>query len=393
MASKGLAFQKVIEKGTVFIDIGGGSVQISLFDKDSLVTTQNIRPGVLRMREELGRLSYRTYQLEELVDELIGDSIRSFRDNFAGNREIKNMILVDDYISLVLQKGIHESGKNGQIDARVFLDFVGDLKQKKAQEIASILGIPEENTSLVYLSALMLRNMIKTLGVEMIWAPGVCLCDGMAYEYAEKNRLLSVTHNFEQDILACAWDINKRYQCDEKKAQERAQIALNLFDHMKKAHGLSKRDRLLLQLAAILCETGNYISLTSVGESSYNIVMATEMIGLSHLEREIVANVVKYVKAPFEYFDTLGRTTTIDRSSYLKIAKLTAMLRLVKALDISHKQKFERVKVVWKDDIVTITVETNSDMTLELGFFEQKADFFEEVFNIKPVIRQKKSNI
>ena len=378
---------------SVFIDIGGGSVQISLFDKDSLVTTQNIRPGVLRMREELGRLSYRTYQLEELVDELIGDSIRSFRDNFAGNREIKNMILVDDYISLVLQKGIHESGKNGQIDARVFLDFVGDLKQKKAQEIASILGIPEENTSLVYLSALMLRNMIKTLGVEMIWAPGVCLCDGMAYEYAEKNRLLSVTHNFEQDILACAWDINKRYQCDEKKAQERAQIALNLFDHMKKAHGLSKRDRLLLQLAAILCETGNYISLTSVGESSYNIVMATEMIGLSHLEREIVANVVKYVKAPFEYFDTLGRTTTIDRSSYLKIAKLTAMLRLVKALDISHKQKFERVKVVWKDDIVTITVETNSDMTLELGFFEQKADFFEEVFNIKPVIRQKKSNI
>lgn len=393
VASKGLAFQKVIEKGTVFIDIGGGSVQISLFDKDSLVTTQNIRPGVLRMREELGRLSYRTYQLEELVDELIGDSIRSFRDNFAGNREIKNMILVDDYISLVLQKGIHESGKKGQIDARVFLDFVGDLKQKKAQEIASILGIPEENTSLVYLSALMLRNMIRTLDVEMIWAPGVSLCDGMAYEYAEKNRLLSVAHNFEQDILACAWDINRRYQCDERKAQERAQIALNLFDHMKKAHGLSKRDRLLLQLAAILCECGKYISLTSVGESSYNIVMATEMIGLSHLEREIVANVVKYVRAPFEYFDTLGRATTLDRTSYLKIAKLTAMLRLVNALDISHKQKFEQVKVVWKDDIVTITVETNSDMTLELGFFEQKANFFEEVFNIKPIIRQKKSNI
>ncbi|WP_445081410.1 hypothetical protein, partial [Klebsiella pneumoniae] len=70
VASKGLAFQKVIEKGTAFIDIGGGSIQISLFDKDSLVTTQNIRPGVLRMREELGRLSYRTYQFEELVEEL-----------------------------------------------------------------------------------------------------------------------------------------------------------------------------------------------------------------------------------------------------------------------------------------------------------------------------------
>ena len=69
------------------------------------------------------------------------------------------------------------------------------------------------------------------------------------------------------------------------------------------------------------------------------------------------------------------------------------MLRLVNALDISHEQKFENVKVVWKDDTVTITVETNSDMTLEIGFFTQNANFFEEVFNIKPIIRQKKSNI
>ena len=162
---------------------------------------------------------------------------------------------------------------------------------------------------------------------------------------------------------------------------------------MKKVHGLAKRDRLLLQLAAILDECGQYISLTGAGESSYNIVMATEMIGLSHLEREIVANVVKYATMPFEYYDTLGRRTTLDKESYLKIAKLTAMLRLANALNISHKQKFEHVKVAWKDDSVTITVETNADMTLELGFFEQNASFFEEVYNIKPVIRQKKSNI
>ena len=162
-----MAFQKVIEKGTAFIDIGGGSIQISLFDKDSLVTTQNIRPGVLRMREELGSLSYRTYQLEELVEELIGDSIQSFRDNFVGNRVIQNIILVDDYVSLILQKGIGDTNKKGHVDATEFLEFVGKLKQKKSQEIASALGIPEENTSLLYLSALMLRNMVKTRSIFM----------------------------------------------------------------------------------------------------------------------------------------------------------------------------------------------------------------------------------
>lgn len=393
VASKGQVFQKVIEKGTAFIDIGGGSIQLSLFDKETLVTTQNIRPGVLRMREELGKLSYHTYQLEELADELIGGSIQSFRDNFVGKRTIQNIILVDDYMSLILQKGILTSDKKGHVDASVFLDFVGKMKQKKSQEIASSLGIPEENTSLLYLSALMIRNMIRTFGAEMVWAPGISLCDGMAYEYAEKNRLLSSHHDFEQDILACAWDMNRRYRCNEKKSREREKAALNLFDHLKKAHGLSKRDRLLLQLAAILDECGQYISLTGVGESSYNIIMATEMIGLSHIEREIVANIVKYVRLPFEYYSEIGSRTTLDKESYLKIAKLTAILRLANGLDIGRKNKSENVKISWKEDVVTIIVETNEDMTLEFGAFKQNAAFFEEIFGIKPVLRQKKSNI
>ena len=38
-------FNKIIEKGTAILDLDGGSFQISLFDKDALVTTQNIRMG------------------------------------------------------------------------------------------------------------------------------------------------------------------------------------------------------------------------------------------------------------------------------------------------------------------------------------------------------------
>ena len=79
VASRVKDFQSIIEKSTAFIDIGGGSVQISLFDEDSLVTSQNIRPGVLRMREELARVSYRSYQLEDMVEEMVSDSLDSFR--------------------------------------------------------------------------------------------------------------------------------------------------------------------------------------------------------------------------------------------------------------------------------------------------------------------------
>jgi exopolyphosphatase/guanosine-5'-triphosphate,3'-diphosphate pyrophosphatase len=400
VALKGSEFKDVIEKSTVFIDIGGGSVQISLFDDDSLVTSQNIRPGVLRMKEELTRMSYKTYQLETMVEEMLCGSLESFREMYLEDRNIQNIILVDDYISLVVQRNYLGSKHNRkcQVDTETFLRFADSFNQKKSKEIADDLGMAEENIPLLHLSALMVKQMIKIFGGDTLWAPGVCLCDGMAYEYAEKNKLLASSenmefHNFEQDILACARDINRRYHSTEYRTREREEIALTIFDSMKKKHGLSKRDRLLLQLAAILSECGRYISLANVGESSYNIIMATEIIGLSHLEREILANIVKYSTESFEYYGILGRVTTLDKEAYLKIAKLTAIIRLSEVLDFSHKGKIDKLKVVNEGDEMLLIMETNADMTLEFGFFNKHSAFFEEVFNIKPVLRQKKSNI
>ncbi len=395
VASVGDDFQNIIEKSTAFIDIGGGSVQISLFDKDSLVTTQNMRPGVLRMREQLARVSYKSYQLEELVEDIVCGGVESFKEMYVGDRKIQNIILVDDYVSLVMRRDYLKVNKKGQVDAEVFLEFVNSLKKKKTAELALSLGISPENMSLLYLSSLMLKHMIESFGAQMLWAPGISLCDGMAYEYAEKNKLLPTdetgeTHSFERDILACARDVSRRYHSMESRTMGRELIALTIFDSMKKSHAFTKRDRLLLQLSAILSECGKYISFTNVGESSYSIIMATEIIGLSHLEREIVANIVKYSTESFEYYSTLGRTEGLDVAAYLRIAKLTAIMRLAEGLDLSHRGKFDGMTVEYDDNRLVITLATNADMTLELGLIGQTSVFFEEVFNIKPVIKLKK---
>ena len=391
VASVGRDFQK----STAFIDIGGGSIQISLFDEDSLVTSQNIRPGVLRMREELTRVSYRSYQLEELVEEMFRGNLEIFKKLFIGERKIQNIILVDDYTSLILQKNYLKTNKKGHVNTEIFLEFVDSLKKKKTKEIALSLGIAQENISLLYISSLMIKYMIKMLGAEILWAPGVSLCDGMAYEYAEQNALLSesgkvTAHSFEQDILACARDISRRYHCIEGRTLRQEAAALTIFDNVGENYGLTRRDRLLLQLSVILSECGRYISLSNVGDSAYGIVMATEIIGLSHIEREIVANIVKYSKESFEYYNTLE---ALGVESYLRIAKLTAIIRLAQGLDLSHKGKSENMLITWDDNKLILSVETNADMTLEVELFDQSAMFFEEVFHIKPVIRQKKSNI
>ena len=216
------------------------------------------------------------------------------------------------------------------------------------------------------------------------------MCDGIVYEYAQQHKLLKNIHDFEKDILASTANISKRYMCSRKRNEFMESLALSIFDTMKKLHGLGKRERLLLQIAARLNDCGKYISQTDVGECSFRIIMATEIIGLSHAEREIVAYVAKYDRDEFEYYEVLGEHTTLSREAYLVIAKLTAILRVANGLDRSHKQKFRDFKTTLRENELTITVDTDEDITLEKGLLTARTQFFEEVYSVRTVIRQKR---
>lgn len=391
IAFKGEAFNKFIEKGTAIVDIGGGSIQISLFDKDKLMSTQNMRLGVLRLKEILSHLNVGKAQYEALITEMVNSQLSVFKKLYLKDKQIDNLIIVDDYINALVQKKFFSEKVGEHIEVKSFQKLMKTASEKTPQELTGIFDMPQESIEMLYISYILLKRIIEVMDVEMLWAPGVTLCDGIAYEYAQDNKIILPEHDFEQDIIACAQNISKRYMGSKKRGETLEKIALTIFDSMKKVHGLGQRERLLLRLATLLHDCGKYISMVNLGECSYSIIMSTEMIGLSHMEREVVANVVKFNHEEFEYYDVL-KATTLDRESYLKIAKLTAILRVANGLDRSHKQKFKDVKTVLKDDILTITVETNEDITLERGMFSHRADFFEEVYSVKPVIKQKRNS-
>lgn len=390
IASKGDIFNRIIKKGTAIVDIGGGSLQISLFDKEKLITTQNIKLGVLRIRDAIHKLQPRRTQVDDLLQEMISNHLAVFKKLYLSERTISNIIIVDDYVSAVLPKKAEGADGSGIVSAEQFYQFADELKTGTDAELASIMGIPEENVGLLSISTALVKNLMQVMEADTLWAPGVTLSDGIAYEYAEKHNHLMIEHDFENDILSCAKNISKRYMGSKGRGETLTDIALTIFDSMKKVHGLGKRERLLLQIATILHDCGKYISLVNVGECSYQIVMATEIIGLSHIEREMVAEIVKYNHVDFLYYSEIGKSVTLDKASYLIIAKLTAILRVANGLDRSHKQKFRNITAVLKEDELQLNVQEGIDITFEKGMFDSKADFFEEVYSVRPVIKTKK---
>ncbi|MDD3218324.1 MAG: HD domain-containing protein [Lachnospiraceae bacterium] len=388
IASKETEFLKSIEKGTAIVDVGGGSLQISLFDKDALVTTQNIRLGNLRIREKLSCLERETTHYEQLVQELIQNEIGNFKRMHVKDRVIKNVILVGDYFADVIAKG---GNPNSNImEYKDFIKWYEKITRRSPLELAADMGIPLEYASLLIPSAVLYRRLIEELGAETIWTPGVQLVDGLAYEYAEKNKFIKRTHDFENDIFMAAKNIGKRYSSSRPHVQNVDMIATAIYDGMRKVHGMGKRERLLLRIAILLHDCGKYISQNFVSESSARIIQATEIIGLSHMEREMIAYVVYFNNNPFEYYVELSRSTPLTREQYLVVAKLTAILRMANAMDRSHLQKVEKVKTSLREKELILTVDTDRDYTLERGLLGDKEDFFQEVYSIRPIVKIRK---
>ena len=233
IASRG-GFEKIIEKGTLVLDIGGGSIQMSLFDKDKLSATQNMRLGVLRLQEKMSRLNVRPSENGPLLEELLEAQLSVFRKMYLKDRVIENIIVVDDYISALILGKLGKVAGSGYLDRDSMASYMNYLHDHTDMEIVRYFDTPEENVPLLRISSAIVRQVALMTDAKMIWAPGVSLCDGMVYEYAEEYKLLAQVHDFEQDIVTCARGISKRYMGSKRRAETLEQIALTIFDSMKR---------------------------------------------------------------------------------------------------------------------------------------------------------------
>ncbi|MBO4374001.1 MAG: exopolyphosphatase [Lachnospiraceae bacterium] len=386
VASRGERFEKLIEKGTAIVDIGGGSTQVSLFDKGSLITSVNLHLGILRIRDKLTRLQPDMSHYAGYISEIILNELHIFKKLYLSSYDIKNIIVVDDYIS-VLIRSLSGKKDDDMISADMYREKLSQLmKVSSPYQMTGIADIQEENASLLLPSALIIDHILDATGAKKIWIPGVSLSDGIAYDYAQENKFISSTHDFEKDILSSVQYIAERYNSSQTLSDELLNAALNIFDGTKKIHGLGKRERLLLTLAAMMRDVGRYVTMSSPAEASFAIIMGSEIMGVSHEERKIIATVVRN-SYPNDISYTVFGDMDFDASSYMTAVKLTAILRLATGLSRSTRKSYWAVKSVIDDEKLVITVSSSDNMMLEKGLFFERADTFEEVFGLRPVLK------
>lgn len=378
-------FGELIKEGTLLVDIGAGSIQVTVYDKGEFIFSQNMLLGSLRIRELLADLERRAADFGELMEEYISSDLDNYHLLEPKGISYKNLIILGGEMNQLKKLAGKDPNQPAFLSEKQFGQLYQQLLNTRPIDLALDKDIPAEHASLMLPSAMIIRKFLSFTRASGLLLPAVSLCDGLLAEFSREKGDFSPSHDQTRDIISACRNLAKRFKTDRKHTDFVEKMTLQLYDETSRLHNLPDRCRLLLQAAAILHDSGKYINMSKHNIRSYNLIMATEIIGLSPLEHDIVAWIARFHSGKPALEDR--GYLELDAADQLLIAKLSALLRLGDALDTGHKQKISTLSATLEADELVISVTTSQDITLEIWTIEKKGSLFEDIFGCKPRIR------
>jgi exopolyphosphatase/guanosine-5'-triphosphate,3'-diphosphate pyrophosphatase len=379
-------YHQLREEGVLITDLGAGSMEVSLYAKDMHISTYNLRLGALRIKEVLADLERKTVNFSNVVEQYLASALDQLQA-FIPLKQINHFMCFsgETYPILMLLQRHDIKEPYIILTKEEILEIYRKLTKTQAQTLAQELNIHAFQAELLLPTVIVFKYLMTMVGVDKIIIPFISLRNGLLCDYYDQKFGGSRAEVFEQDILSAAISLGSRYLFDEKHALAVERFSVQMFDKLKKIHGLGKRERLLLQLAAILHDIGKFINFRQHHIHSYNIIRYSDILGLKANELKLIANIARYhtkelpnVNQP-EYKELTVEERVI-------VSKLAAIIRLADALDQSHLQRINKLTIKNQEQNLFIEV-PNQDILLEQWMFNQEALFFAEVFGAYPHLK------
>ena len=381
---------KTYKNPALMIYSGIGNLGVSFIDNKRIPFTTNIKIGSLRMSKMFTSMQ----DFKEPYKIVIEDYLRSFNEVFSTvlpKGELKHFIASGRQVPIIA-KLCNAQKLTENIDYIYVEDFnnlYNEIEQKSFEQIMEDYNVSEENAELLKYSMSINSMLLSYTKAKKIILPYVFVNDALLFDLLKPEEAEEFNKEFTENTITSAKTMAKRYNFDEGHASLVEKYSLAIFDKMKNYHGLSKKDRLLLRVAAITHDVGKYVNIVNHHEHSYDIVRSSDIVGLSSHDMEIIANATKYhsSQTPRMTEYNFNRLSYEDR---IRVSKLTAILRIGEALDKGHIKKFDNINVKIKDNTLIIGISTLKNTKIEEWSFENKSKYFEEVFGMKAVIKKKR---
>ncbi|MFT3890834.1 MAG: Ppx/GppA phosphatase family protein [Anaerolineales bacterium] len=370
----------VKNKRTLLIDIGGGSVEVTISTGENIISTESYDMGTVRLLERLDAKDNPRHAFAKLVREYaeaarfrierdIGDEKIQICAGTGGNAE---------EIGRLRQKLFKaESGNFIRLDE--LHELIVRLDRLSYQERIRKWKLRPDRADVILPASIVLHMIAQEAKVKQIAIPNVGLKDGILLDIAEELSRSPRPHRGKQ-----AWEsalhMGRKYQFDEKHARLTAALAARIFEQTKPLHGLEDDDLLLLEMGALLHDIGHFINAVDHEKHGYYLLNANRLIGLTQREQNIVAAIVRYHRKESPGDDGFKSLTQKDR---FLVNKLTALLRLADSLDVSHTNPVTHVTLRGQKSNWYIHISGKGDLMLTHWALAKRKALFEEIFEIR----------
>lgn len=383
----------------VMIDIGGGSTELILADRQDARFLSSTKVGAVRLTQdfiksdpinatELAVLrAYVRGMLERPVDEIKHRLTPDEKPKLVGTSGTIETLAT--MTALQKQREVPNPIQGYSIHRKDVEEWVKKLTNLPYQERSQLPGLSDRRAEIILPGAVILLEAMAMLELDSITICERALREGMIVDWMLTHGLIQDRMRFQGEVRQRGvLKIARKYQVDLAFGERVAHFAISFFDQLEGVlHDWGETEREWLWAAAILHNCGTYVSHSAHHKHSYYLIRNAELLGYTEIELELIANIARYHRRskPKKRHEDYMKLSDIHR---LAVRQLSALLRLAVALDrrqIGAIESFEcKYDHEYKQLHLHITpINPDDDCALELWNLNYKKVVFEEEFNTK----------
>jgi len=372
---------------TLLVEVGGGSADISFLRDGEPTHSGTYALGAIRMRQNLAAWSGSHSQQTRLLRRHIHNVVEDIRSEMPLGKARHFVALGGDVRLAALQilQSDVPTDRARVLGRDPFVEFCDSITGEDVDALIDRFHLTQADAETLVPALLAYRELLLETRAEQVIVPDTSLRSGLLIDLTRGDEWLGFDA-FRKQVLASANALGEKYRYNAAHARHVAQLSTGIFDSLAVEHGLGQRERLLLEVAALLHDIGLYVSLRGHHKHAQYLLSVSQIFGLSSEEMAVVANVARYHRrAPPQ--KSHSHYTALDTASRVVVNKLAAILRVANALDADHVQTVSGVEVVSDGEALVLSVRGEGDLTMERAAALHRSDLLSEVFGRRVVVR------
>lgn len=369
-------------KRTLLIDIGGGSVEVTVSNGQSIISTESYNMGTVRLLEKLDDGKKPKHTFGKLVREY-AEAARYRIERDLGDEKIQVCAGTGGNVEEIgrLRQKLFKGDSDRLITMSELEKLIERLSGMSVSERMRKLRLRPDRADVILPASIVLHMVAREAGVKQIAIPNVGLKDGILLDLAE-DLSKGVRASRRDQAWESALHLGSKYRFDERHARLTAWLAYRIFEQTRPLHDLSNDDLLPLEIGSLLHDIGHFINSVDHDKHAFYLLNATRLIGLSQREQNIAANLVRYhrKRTPTTEDENFKALPPRDRSVVLK---LCALLRIADSLDVSHTANVSDVTLRETKSGWRMRILGKDELLLENWSIAKRKSLFQEVFGVK----------